>query len=260
MIKIRILTGFPKSDQQTFRVIEDLLPYQDAGVALSLSHNIMGPIACNNDIEHALGIAGMAQAAVFAAEEGVDAIVIESMGDSGLIPCREAVNIPVIGFADTAIRIAQMLGRKFGMVTVGKWQGFAMERLLQSYGLMHQYVTFEPLGVQPFFTDVSEDQVAEKLLAASIKLLEKEVDTIVLGGSYFIGKTPALIQRLEQNGYHDTVIIDPFPLAIRFARLLVENNLSHSKKIYANPSLNTPIYGYPSIPTIPGLKNMRNSD
>lgn len=255
MIKINVITGFPNDSQKPFRLLSDLMPYQDNGVEISLSHNSIGPISCNNDIEHALGIAGMAAEAIRAEEAGSDAIVIESMGDTGLIPCREAVTIPVIGFADTAIRVAQMLGRRFGIITVGAWQGFALERILQSYGLMHQYIGFEALGVQPFFTDVSEDELERRLLKASIKLMQNNVDTIVLGGSYFIGKSSQLIKALSENNYPDSVIIDPFPLAIRFARMLVECNLSHSKRIYANPIFNTNIQGYPSITRVPGLKN-----
>lgn len=248
-IKIRVLTGFPK--EASLRTIDHLLSYQDDCVELSLGHNTMGPMTCNNDIEHAFAIAGMTQAALNAEKEGVDAIVIESMGDTGLIPCREAVNIPVVGFADTSVRIAQMLGRKFGMVTVGEWQGYAMERLLQSYGLLHRYNGFEALGVQPFFTDIAEEALEPKILQAIIKLIEKNSDTVILAGSYFIGKSNQLKDALTERGYRDIVIIDPFPLAIRFARVLVACGLLHSKKIYANPVHDTPIVGYPSVTTSP---------
>lgn len=250
-VKIRVLTGFPKDVQAPLRIVDHLLPYQDNDVELDVGHNMMGPITCNNEIEHALAVAGMTQAALDAENQGVDAIVIESMGDTGLIPCREAVNIPVVGFADTSVRIAQMLGRKFGLVTVGVWQGYALERLLQSYGLLQQYIGFEALGVQPFFTDITEEELQPKLLRAIIKLIERNCDTVILAGSYFIGKSKQLNDALAECGYPDIVIVDPFPLAIRFARLLVACNLLQSKRIYANPVHDTPVIGYPSILTTP---------
>jgi allantoin racemase len=96
-IRIRIIFPGPAIPENTFRKIEDLLPYQDEGVELSLSFNSIGPIHCQSDIENSLGRAGMPLAAQQAAEDGVDAIVIESMGDTGILECREAVSIPVVG-------------------------------------------------------------------------------------------------------------------------------------------------------------------
>src|SRR5690349_15129478 len=127
MIKIRVIFAGPDNPENQFRRLEDLLPYQDAGVTLSLSYNIFGPLHGQTDIEHSLARGGMAIAAIKAEKEGADAIVIESMGDTGLFECREAVKIPVIGMSDSTLRVAQMLGRKFGLITAGKWHGYALE-------------------------------------------------------------------------------------------------------------------------------------
>lgn len=251
MIKIKIIFAGPCNPDKAFRKLEDLLPYQDLGVELHLGHNSIGPIHCQSDIEHALAIAGMAQAAITAQQEGMDAIVIESMGDTGLIQCREATTIPVIGMSDSSLRVAQMLGRKFGIITAGSWHGYAFERLMRTYNLTSQYVGFQPLDLQPFFTDASsENQVNEKIISAITTLTQLDADTIILGGSYFLGKSKKLSDILVSKGYRDILIIDPLPLAIRFARMLIDSELSHSKLIYANPRHATQVIGYPSIPNI----------
>lgn len=255
-INIRVITGFPNNPNQPFRVIEDLMMFQSPGVEISLSHNPIGPIHCQNDIQHALAIPGIALAALNAEQEGANAIVIESMGDTGLIPAREVVKIPVIGLSDSSIRVAQMLGRKFGVITAGVWHGYALERVMKSYGLENQYVGFSPLGLQPFFIDSpSRSAFEEKILNAAIELIQKDADTLIMGGSYFLGKSKALGELLFKAGYPDIVIIDPLPLAIHYAQMMVHAELSHSKVIYANPQQATPVLGYPLVEVTPGVKD-----
>lgn len=255
MINIKILFPGPKHPEIQLRTLEDLLPYQDIGVKLHLSFNEIGPLHCQTSIEETLGRAGMAKQAVIAGEEGMDALVIESMGDTGLIECREAVNIPVVGMSDASLRVAPMLGRKFGIITAGAYHGYAIERLLRAYNLQDQYVGFQKLDMQPFLTDVNSEKYLHTEIATGIeKLLLKDADTIVLGGSYFMGKTPFVQTQLEQKGYKNIVLIDPLPLAIRTARMLVESKLSHSKLIYANPKHDTSIIGYPTMKHLPGYQ------
>lgn len=253
-IKIRVIFAGPDNPGNQFRQLADLLPYQDLGVELSLSYNTFGPIHGQTDIEHSLARAGMASAAIAAEKEGVDAIVIESMGDTGLFECREAVRIPVVGLSDSSLRVAQMLGRKFGIITAGQWHGYALERLIKSYDLFSQFAGFEALNLQPFtdFAD-SNSNLNRAIVTAIDKLIQRDVDTIVFGGSYFIGRDNAISGLLSDEKYKDLVIIDPLPLAIRFARMLVDAKLSHSKRIYANPKHATQVLGYPLIPVTPGV-------
>lgn len=254
MIKIRVIFPSPQIPKESFRKLADLLPYQDVGVELSFSENQMGPLHGQCDIENSLARAGMAQAALAAEKDGVNAIVIDSMGDTGLLECREAVSIPVIGLSDSSLRVAQMLGRKFGIVTAGQWHGYALERLMKSYGIDSQFAGFQALNLQPFFTDVDSDTYLNQAVVCGIdKLLDLGADTIVLGGSYFIGKGQALPAALGDAKYKDLTLIDPLPLAIRFARMLCDSKLSHNKRIYANPKHATQVVGYPLIPTTPGI-------
>jgi allantoin racemase len=176
------------------------------------------------------------------------------MGDTGLFECREAVNIPVVGLSDSSVRVAQMLGRKFGLITAGKWHGYALEHLWKSYGIFSQYVGFQSLNLQPFTDFSGSDKGLNQAIVAAIdKLIEQDADTIVFGGSYFIGKEKDLSGLLSGEKYKDLVVIDPLPLAVRFARMLVDAKLSHSKRIYANPRHATPVIGYPLIASTPGV-------
>lgn len=252
-IKIRVIFAGISNPEQQFRKLADLLPYQDVGVELSLSYNRTGPLHCQTDIEHSLGRGSMVLEAIAAEKEDVHAIVIDSMGDTGLFECREAVRIPVVGMSDGAVRVAQMLGRKFGLITAGKWHGYALERLWKSYDIFSQYVGFQALNAQPFTDFAESDGLNRAIVSAIDKLMEQDADTIVFGGSYFIGKGNAISELLAPEHYKDLVIIDPLPLSIRFARMLVDSELTHSKRIYATPTHATQVIGHPLIISTPGV-------
>jgi allantoin racemase len=254
MIKIRVIFPGLKNPDNEFRKLADLLPFQDQGVELSLGYNTIGCMHCQTTIENAMAVPGMAQQAMIAEQEGMDAIVIDSMGDTGLFECREAVKIPVIGMSDIAFRMAAMLGRKFGVVTAGSFHGYVFERLMKLYGVEAQCVGCQPMDMQPFFTDAESDQQLHLNMAdAVVKLNNLGADIVVLGGSYFLGKTEPLSKILAEQGHKQIVLVDPLSLAIRAARMFVDAKLSHSKIIYANPTHDTPVIGYPSIPKLPGL-------
>lgn len=248
MINIKIIFPGPKVVAESLRKLDDLLPYQEEGVKLYLGYNQIGAMHCQNSIEEAFAMAGMANAAATAESEGMDAIVIESMGDTGLIQCREAVNIPVIGMSDVSFRLANMLGRRFGVITAGVWHSYAIERLMSQYQQDRQYIGSEMLNLQPFFTDINDRSALYEVIATSIiNLVDKGADTIVLGGSYFLNMIEGLQKIVMQRGYRDVLILDPLANAIHFARFMVAAKLGHSKRIYATPMHATPVIGYVGI-------------
>ncbi len=172
MINVRVITAFPDNPNKRLRTLADLKMYETEGLTISLCHNQMGTVHCQSHIDHEFAKAGMAQQAFQAQKEGVNAIVIESMGDTALSACREATTIPVIGMSDIGMRVAQMLGRKFGLITVGSWHAFFLERLMKLYGVMDSYSGYEDLKRQPFFLDSQNEQNLEKAIeSASLNLI-----------------------------------------------------------------------------------------
>ncbi len=248
MIKIRVLFPGSLDEAKPVRLLEDLIPWQDDGVQISFSTNSMGPFSCASELDNALAAGTLAFAARRAEKEGVDAIVIETAGDTGLAACREAVSIPVIGLSDVSIRIAQMLGRKFGLITAARWHGYALERVMHTNMTWNcQYVGFRHSGLKPFLTDKpSEAQFLASIVNLIKQLVLQDADTIVFGGSYFLGIKEAIQTLLDHEGCGNITLIEQLPLAIRFARMMVDSRLCQNKKIYATPKEYTPAKGYPA--------------
>src|SRR4051812_28078505 len=56
--------------------------------------------------------------AIAAQRQGYDAVVIGHFQEPGLVECRSALDIPVVGLGEAAMLYACTLGRTFGLVTI----------------------------------------------------------------------------------------------------------------------------------------------
>ena len=246
-IAVRVITG---STDPANRKAEDLAFLEKEGFQISLAQNLTGPPDCESDVDNTFGAPGLVQLAANAEKDGVDAIVIESMGDTALRPCREVVSIPVVGMSDTSLRVATMLGRRIGMITAKDWHARTLEDLARAYGIgPQQLVAVRPAEIVPFSKE-GRAKLLSNLVAAALPMIDQEgVDTIVLGGSYFTGYEGELRDALREHG-HEIVVIDPLALAIRFTRVLVDSKLAQSKLIYARPK-SKPVVGYSELQRTP---------
>lgn len=88
-------------------------------------------------IEQAMQALGHADAALSAAEQGCEALVIDSVGDYGLSAMRAMLPIPAIGSGEAGLAEAAEGGRRFGIVTV--WpqsMNFILYERLQACGVL----------------------------------------------------------------------------------------------------------------------------
>jgi len=88
-----------------------------------------GPASIESYYDEAVAVPGIIARVRQAEREGVDAVIINCMGDPGLDVAREVVSIPVIGPCEASMHLAAMLGHKFAVVTV-------LDRLLPQLELM----------------------------------------------------------------------------------------------------------------------------
>jgi allantoin racemase len=91
-----------------------------------------------NDVETLRG-------SMSAEKEGYDAVFECCFFDPVLRPARQALNIPVVGPAEAAIKMATMMGSKFGLVSIGPEANFNLEGLIAEYGMKDRAVQTRPI-------------------------------------------------------------------------------------------------------------------
>src|SRR3954464_3299342 len=100
MVHVRVLVPVTASGP---RNADDLDGLVGPGINLSCAFIPEGPPSIESRFDEVFSVPWLVALAVEAERDGVDAIVIDCMGDPGLAPLREAVRIPVLGVAQTAM-------------------------------------------------------------------------------------------------------------------------------------------------------------
>ena len=109
-----------------------------------------------------------------AAEEGFDAICIDTMSDSGANALRSVLDIPVIT-PGASFLTALMLGHSFSVLT--QWDPWLAlyKKGLQEYGLTHLCASMRSINVPPDVENLlggKEEDVFPKLVEAGLRCVE----------------------------------------------------------------------------------------
>lgn len=216
-------------DLSEFRALE--------GPELTISHSEidLGPASIECEYDEAMAQPGTIAKIVEAERQGADAVVIDCMGDPGLKAGRECVSIPVVGPAETAMHVASMLGHTFSVVTVLKRLRAQQEDLAQVYGVGGKFASLRAVDIPVLELEDDLDRTKRELTVEAIKAIELDgADAIIFGCTGMLGCADAVRAGLLAKGY-DVPVIDPMPLAIRYAKTLAECKLSQSKITYEYP-------------------------
>lgn len=141
-----------------------------------------------NDIRHAAfqyvhGLQFM-QAAIQAQKEGYDVYAISTLPEPALREIRGLVDIPVVGYGESAMLTACMLGRKFGVLLFIDDMDELIAQNAKGHGLESRFAGAMPVGFT--FTDVLkafEDptELIERFTVAARRLIAAGADVIIPG-------------------------------------------------------------------------------
>lgn len=224
---------------QSFTVLSDLPPYEAAlrahfrRVARADTELVLHGMRAGTyeteypglDIRHHvvqhLHTAQFLAAAVAAEEQGFDAFAIMSIPDVGLLEARALVDIPVVGYGESAMLMACMLGSRFGVVTFIEDLPELIAANAERYGLGARCAASHPAGFT--FQDVL---AGFDRPAALIERFETAARGLIRAGADVIipGEAPLNVL-LAANGMHrvdDCPVLDSIGATIKMAESLVD--------------------------------------
>ena len=233
-MQIKVIVPFPFAGEALARREAQLPPeLRTPGVRYDFVPVKNSCLAADSYYELALLDAYVLEAGVSAEDEGYDAVVIETCSDSGLSALRSRLAIPVIGPGQLQQHVAMVLGRRFSILTMWK-RSVSPGKLTQEYGTRPWLASVRSadgeLDVVNLLT--GKEDVIERLVVEGRKAVEEDgADVILLGSTTLYQAVPRLREALG------VPVIDPGPLAIKMAELLVSLGLSHSKRAYHAPQV-----------------------
>jgi allantoin racemase len=176
----------------------------------------------------------VAEAGLRAEEEGYDAVIMDTVSDSGLQALRSRLTIPVIGPGLVSYAVATMLGKRFSIITMwDKWTPL-YEKNLDTYHLHAQCASIRAANIPPDVEALlagKEEETFRKLTEEAQKAIDEDGAGVILLGS------TTMHQAGEYMAAHlPAPVINPGPVAIKITEALVQLGLTHSKVDYPSPS------------------------
>jgi allantoin racemase len=180
-----------------------------------------------SSVEFYLSEAAVARKIFEIAQLGYDAIAGTAFLDNGLDGARELVDVPVIGPAKTSLYLAASLANKFAVIMARGDLAKHVWAFAKVIGVADRVVAVPTLActVTDFLRD--EDRAVDMALDMGKRVMDEHgAEALVLGCGTTSGLAPRLSRALG------IPVLDPGRTAVKFAELLVDLGLSHSKKAY----------------------------
>jgi len=194
-----------------------------------------GPASIESYYDEAVAVPGIIARVRQAEREGVDAVIINCMGDPGLDVAREVVSIPVIGPCEASMHLAAMLGHKFAVVTVLDRLLPQLELMAQKYGVGGKLACARSIDLPVLELEAGREQFVGRAVDAAMEAIEEDgAHVIVLGCTGMAGLAQQIESALRERGY-EVPVIDPASTALKMAEALVDLKLAHSKRTYPYP-------------------------
>jgi allantoin racemase len=174
------------------------------------------------------------EAGLRAEEEGYDAVVMDTVSDSGMYALRSRLQIPVIGPGLVSYLVGILLGHRFSIITMwDKWTHL-YEKNLALYDLKQKCASIRAVNIPPdveaLFTGKEEEMFA-KLTAEAQKAIDEDGAGVILLGS------TTMHQAGDYMSEHlRAPVVNPGPVAIKLTESIVQLGLTHSKVDFPSPS------------------------
>jgi allantoin racemase len=177
------------------------------------------------------------EAGLGAEEEGFDAVVIDTVSDSGSDALRSMLDIPVVAPGRASLIFSLTLGRRFGIMAQWEPALARYEKVLDEWGLRARCAGVEHFDSPPDFSNLivgKEDEILPKMEAACHRLIERGSDVICLGSTTMHQAHAHLSAVLE------VPVVNPGPLSYKLVETVLAFGLSHSRTAYPRPLVPKP--------------------
>ena len=219
------------SESMTAHLRRELQLVKGRATELLVINPERGPVSIESAYDEAFAIPPTLELITAAERDGADAVVLACFSDPGLEAAREAVSIPVIGLEESTLHVAATLGHRFTILTSFRQRVPSKIEHVHLRGLGSRLASVRPLDMSVLEMDAEPARTKERMLAvAGAAVREDGAEVIVLGCAGLAGYASDLEADLG------VTVLDPSPIALKMAELMVELKLRQSKRgLYATP-------------------------
>ncbi len=196
-------------------------------------------------LHHALGLPEHIRLAVWAQDQGYDAVIQSNTFDPGVEAGRLAVRIPVIGVFRTTLHVAATLADRIGVTVPLPGHVPYTRRILRSYGMEHMVTDVRSVGEYGENMEARRDQ----LFSSTVKTMQGLItDTgaeaiIPLGGALI----PYVVSPDDLAKEVGVPVFNTKSIGISFAEMCVRFGMTHSSRTYPGAKLTYEDFAAPAF-------------
>lgn len=219
------------SESMTEHLERELESLKAAGTELTVVNPAHGPVSIESAYDEALSIPPMLALIRQAELEGYDAVVIACFSDPGLHAARELVSIPVVGIQEAALHAAAQLGFRFTITTTFPKRVPAKIEAVKMAGMESRLASVRPLNMTVLDMDRDPECTKARLIdVCHAAAVEDGAEVVILGCAGLAGYAD------DVEAATGMKVLDPSPIALKTAEMLVCLGLKHSKRgLFALP-------------------------
>ncbi len=159
--------------------------------------------------------------AVAAEEQGFDAFCMMTLPEPSIQECRSLVDIPVVGYGESAMTVASLLGQRIGMLAFIREMLPTLDRNADRVGLSSRWVGAHDVGFG--FNDVlaayaDPAPLLERFRASARTLIARGADVIIPGEAPLC----MLLNRAGIAEVDGVPLVDSLAATIKCAEMLVD--------------------------------------
>lgn len=156
-----------------------------------------------------------------AEKQGYDGYMITTIPDPALAETRSLLHIPVVGYGESAMLVACMLGRRFGILNFIEEIGPQLEENVRRYGLSSRLAGVSHVGFG--FHDVARGfaqpaEIVDRFCEAARKMARHGADVIIPGEAVLC----VLLASQRLTRVDDVTVIDALAATVKMAEMMVE--------------------------------------
>jgi len=219
------------TESMTMHLAHALEPLKGPGVELTVVNPTHGPVSIESAYDEALCIPPILELVKQAERDGYDAVVIACFSDPGLHAARELVAIPVVGIQEATLHVAAQLGFRFTITTTFAKRVPAKIESVELAGMGARLASVRPLDMTVLEMDREPARTKARLMeVAEMAAKEDGAEVVILGCAGLAGYAEEVEAAIGMK------VLDPSPIALKTAEMLVSLGLRHSKRgLFAQP-------------------------
>jgi len=192
-----------------------------------------GPVSIECEYDEVFAALELIEKVKEAERNGYDAVLIGCFTDPCIYAAKEAVKIPVVAPAEASMAISSILGEKFSVILpkiIGRGAYGIVKRQAKTYGFESKLASVRSIKIHVLDFIKMREELKAAILEEAKKAIDLDgADTIILGCGGMIGIAKEVQETIK------IPVVDPIMAALKFAEMVVDMKISHSKIAYPTP-------------------------